>query len=257
MSKSASVVLASIPAVLAVALWFWATAGAEPELRRVSPHTLPSPTETVHKIPELWFERELSRGVAYSLGRVAAGYAIGLAAALPLGIAMGAFPKLKAMFSPIAVIGGYLPIVALVPLTIVWWGIGEKQKVGFLAIACFVYILPLILRAIEQVDDVYVQTARAQGASEWQVLWKVLVPVALPDLYTALHLAFGIGWTWIILAEVINAKNGVGYIINISQRLDTKEIIYLCLVIVILIAFLIDKVWTFGRKQLFPYEVEA
>jgi len=256
-SKVAAVLLPFLPFVVIAGLWFWATAGPEPEARRVSTVLLPSPVETVESVPALWYERELSRAVAYSLRRVAIGYGVAAAIALPLGIAMGAFAGIRAMFNPLAVIGGYLPIAAIVPLTVLWWGIGEEQKDGFLAIACFVYMLPLVVRAVQQVDDNYVLTAQAQGASQWQVLSKVLVPIALPDLYRALHLGFGVGWTWIILAEVYNAENGIGYIINMSQRRNLPAHAYLSLIVVILIAFLIDRLWVFVRKQLFPYKVEA
>jgi len=256
-SKVAAVLLPFLPFVIVAGLWFWATAGPEPEARRVSLVMLPSPAETVESIPSLWYERELSRAVVLSLRRVVIGYAIAAAIALPLGIAMGAFGAFRAMFSPLAVIGGYLPIAALVPLTMMWWGIEDQQKYGFLAIACFVYMLPLVVRAVEQVDDAYVLTAQAQGGSQWQVLSKVLVPIAAPDIYRALHLGFGVGWTWIILAEVVNAENGIGFIITMSQRRGPPAHVYLSLIVVIVIAFVVDRIWVLGRQQLFPYKVEA
>jgi NitT/TauT family transport system permease protein len=251
------VLLGTVPVAVVLALWAWATHGATNEDRLISPVILPSPLEVAKSFPVLWGKRDLLASILYSLGRVAAGFLIGAAAAVPIGIGMGAFARVKHLFFPVAVIGGYMPIAALVPLTMMWFGIGELQKVMFLAIAAFVYLLPLVFKAVASVDDVFVETASTLGAGTWTQVFRVLVPVALADIYTALRLAFAVGWTYIILAEIVNAERGLGNLINVSQRQGPREHIFLVILIIALVGFLLD--WILARlgRWLFPYRVNG
>lgn len=249
--------LGTVPILLLVGLWWWVTAGATPEERIMSPTILPSPLEVVRSFPSLWFERELTRNVLVSLGRVAAGFAVGVAVAFPLGLFMGSFTKIKATFNPVAVLGAYLPIPALVPLTLSLLGTGEKQKIGFLALAFVIYLLPLIVAAVDDVDAVYLKTAYTLGASKWQTVTKVLLGISWQNIYQALRLGFGIGWSYILLAEMVDIGRGIGGLIIISQRRGPREHIYLALLVIVALAFVTDKLWAALGKRLFPYREGA
>lgn len=253
-SAGARVALGLIPVVVVLAAWWWLTRGERVEDRIVTSIILPSPAEVVQSFPSLWFERALSRNVLVSLGRVLAGFGIAAALAVPLGVAMGAFGRVRAIFEPVAVAGGYLPIAALVPLTLVWFGINETQKIGFLAIATFVYLLPLVVQAVDDVDETYLKTASTLGATRSQSVFRVLVPIALGSIYDSLRLGFGIGWTYIILAEVVNAERGVGKLIEVSQkRSELRPHIYIVLAIIVLIGFGADRLLAAIGRRLFPY----
>ena len=245
--------LGVLPIAALLGLWTLLTSGATAEARWISPTILPSPLEVVRSLPSLWFDRALTRNLFVSLYRVMAGFAVGVAIAFPLGLMMGSFSKIKAMFNPLAVFGAYLPIPALVPLTLSLLGTGERQKVGFLAIAFIVYLLPLIVEAVDKVDEVYLKTAYTVGASRWQTVRKVLLPVAWPDIYQSLRLGFGVGWSYIILAEMVDIGRGLGGIIITSQRRGPREHIYLVLLAIVALAFLTDRVWAAGGRFLFPY----
>jgi len=251
--RSTAVLLGLIPLALVLLAWWAVTRGPSVEERIVSPVILPSPGEVVASLRSLWFERALSRSVATSLARVFAGFAVAAAVALPLGIAMGAFTKVRALFNPLAVMGSYLPIAAIVPLTLSWFGTGELQKVMFLAIASFVVLLPLVVKAIDGVDAVYLNTAYTLGANRLQTVTKVLLGVAAPALFDALRLTVGIGWTYIILAEIVDAERGLGSLIIISQRRGPREHIYLVLLVIMAMAFLIDRAFVQAARRLFPY----
>ena len=251
--RSTALLLGLIPLGLILLLWWAVTRGAIVEERIVSPVILPSPGEVVASFKSLWFDRGLSRSVLTSLARVFAGFAVAAAVALPLGIAMGAFSKVRALFNPLAVMGSYLPIAAIVPLTMSWFGTGEMQKVMFLAIASFVILLPLVVKAIDDVDAVYLNTAYTLGANRWQTVTKVLLGVAAPALWDALRLTVGIGWTYIILAEIVDAERGLGSLIITSQRRGPREHIYLVLLVIMAMAFLIDRAFVAVGRQLFPY----
>lgn len=249
--------LGSVPIAALLGLWWAATAGATPEARLISPAILPSPAEVVGSLPSLWFDRALTRNLAVSLGRVVAGFAVGVAIAFPLGVLMGSFSKVKAMFNPASVFGAYLPIPALVPLTLSLFGTGERQKVAFLALAFVIYLLPLIVQAVDEVDDLLLKTAYTLGASTWQTVRKVLLAVSWPDIYQALRLGFGIGWSYIVLAEMVDIGRGLGGIIIVSQRRGPREHIYLVLLVIVAVAFLTDKLWAWGGRRLFPYRERA
>lgn len=236
-----------------IGLWWGVTTGPTPESRLISPTILPSPLEVVRSFPSLWFDRALSRNLLVSLSRVVGGFAVAVAIAFPLGLAMGTFTKVKAMFNPLAVFGAYLPIPALVPLTLSLFGTGEEQKIAFLALAFVIYLLPLIVSSVDQVDQVYLKTAYTLGANRWQVLRRVLLGVAWPDIYQSLRLGFGIGWSYIILAEMVDIGHGLGGIIIISQRRGPREHIYLVLLVIVALAYVTDRLWSALGRYLFPY----
>lgn len=245
--------LGCLPIALLLLLWWAVTAGATVESRMISITILPSPGEVVGSFPKLWFERALTRNVAVSLGRVLAGFAVGVALAFPLGLLMGSFSKVKATFNPLSVLGAYLPIPALVPLTLSLLGTGERQKIGFLALAFVIYLLPLIVAAVEQVDPIYLKTAATLGANRWQSVTKVLLGVSWYDIYQALRMGFGVGWSYILLAEMVDIGRGIGGLIIISQRRGPREHIYLALLVIVALAFATDKLWSAAGKRLFPY----
>ncbi len=246
-------VLGSVPILLLLGLWWLLTAGAMAESRFISPTILPSPMEVVRSFPSLWFERALTRNLSVSFLRVVGGFIVGGAVAFPLGLLMGSFTKIKAAFNPLSTFSAYLPIPALVPLTLSFFGTGEKQKVAFLALAFAIYLTPLIVEAVDSVDDVYLKTAYTLGASKLQTVIKVLLGVSWADIYQSLRMGFGIGWSYIILAEMVDIGRGLGGIIITSQRRGPREHIYLVLLVIVAVAFITDRIWALVGKRLFPY----
>jgi ABC-type nitrate/sulfonate/bicarbonate transport system permease component len=245
-------ILGILPIAALLLLWMAVTNGAAEE-RVISPTILPSPAEVVASFPELWFDRALTRNLAVSFTRVVEGFALAVAVSFPLGVLMGSFTKVKATFTPLTVFGAYLPIPTLVPLTLSLFGTGELQKVMFLALAFGIYLVPLIVAAVDGVDDTYLKTAYTLGASRTQAVSRVLLPIAWPEIFRALRLGFGVGWSYILLAEMVDVGRGLGGIIITSQRRGPREHIYLVLLVIVAVAFLTDKVWAAAGRWLFPY----
>lgn len=245
--------LGALPIVVLLGVWHLLTAGAEAEKRVISPTILPNPIEVVRSFPQLWVDRALMRNLLVSFGRVVEGFALAVAIVFPLGLLMGAFTKVRAAFTPLSVFGAYLPIPALVPLTLSLFGTGEMQKVVFLGLAFAIYLLPMVASAVESVDDTLLKTAYTLGAGRAQAVTKVLLPVAWPRIYESLRLGFGVGWSYILLAEMVDIGKGLGGIIIVSQRRGPREHIYLVLLVIVAVAFLTDKAWVGLGKRLFPY----
>jgi NitT/TauT family transport system permease protein len=236
-----------------VVLWWMATAGADPESRLVSPVILPSPREVLASFPSLLKERALVQSVAATLQRVLIGFGLAVLVGVPLGIVAGSWRVVDASAAPIALFGRNLPVAALIPLTILWFGIDEAQKVMFIFIACVPFVYSDAARAITSVPDRYVETAQTLGASRLQIVSKVLVALALPDIYNSLRHLFGMAFGYIMLAELINAKYGLGYLLMTSQRRGLSEHIILILIIIGLLAYGIDRLLFWFERGLFPY----
>src|SRR6266545_3055303 len=238
-------------------LWWIVTTGGDAESRLVSPVILPSPAEVLRSFPSLLNERALLQSIAATLKRVVIGFGLAVIVGVPLGILAGAWRVIEAAGAPLALFGRNLPVAALIPLTILWFGIDETQKVMFIFIACAPFVYSDTVRAITSVPERYVETAQTLGASARQIVWKVLVALALPDIYDSLRHLFGMAFGYIMLAELINAKYGLGYLLMTSQRRGLSEHIILILLIIGLLAFGIDRALFWLRRGLFPYRAAA
>jgi NitT/TauT family transport system permease protein len=212
---------------------------------------LPSPTEVLKAFPVLHFEEALVRSAWGSFRRVTLGFGLAAAVSIPLGIVMGTFPVVKHFFNPLLDPLRFLPISALVPLFIVWFGIDEMQKIVFLFVGIFVYMLPLVVEAVDNVDEVYLQTATTLGASRWQIIRHVLIPGSLPAIGEALRVMNGIGWTYVIMAEVINARYGLGYLITTAGKRSHVDQIFALVLVILFIGVVTDWFIRFINKQLF------
>lgn len=233
--------------------WWFATAGEKIEDRLLAPLILPSPMEVMKAFGPLHFNQGLVRSALTSFGRVTTGFFFASIIAVPLGVYMATFPPIAAFFRPLALVGAYVPIVVFIPLTLAWFGLSETQKVGFLFIACFVALLPQVIKSISDVPRAYLDVAVTKGASQWQLVWRVLFPVAQANIWDHLRGVYGVGWGWIILAEVVNAERGLGYLISVSERRGQTASIFAVIIVIVLIAIACDQLWRLGSRLLFPY----
>src|ERR1700730_8631790 len=238
-----------------VLLWWLATAGAGAENRLISPVILPSPLEVIRSFPSLLNDRGLMQSIVATLKRVLIGFGLAVAIGVPLGIVAGSWRVGEAAGAPLALFGRNLPVAALIPLTILWFGIDETQKVMFIFIATMPFVYSDAASAIANVPDRYVETAQTLGASSFQIVRKVLVALALPDIYSSLRHLFGLAFGYIMLAELINAQHGLGYLLMTSQRRGLSEHIILILIVIGLLAFGIDRLLFWFQRGLFPYRV--
>ena len=240
---------------MAVALLFWwlITSGSVAEERMVSPAVLPSPMEVVRSFPSLVNDRHLVASIAASMRRVLIGFGLAILVGVPLGILAGSWRLFEAGGAPFALFGRNVPIAALIPLTLMWFGIDESQKVLFIFIACMPFVYIDTVTAISGVPDRYVETAQTLGASELQIVRKVLVPLAMPEVYSGLRALFGLAFGYIMLAELVNAEHGLGRLLLDSQRRSIPQHVILILIIISLLAYGIDRLLLWFQRGLFPY----
>lgn len=247
--------LGAIAVLLSV--WWLATRGATPEARFISPVILPAPADVVRSFSSLWGERGLLLSIMATMRRVLIGFGLAAIVGVPLGILAGAWRVFDAASAPVALFGRNVPVAALIPLTILWFGIEETQKFMFIFIACMPFVFSDAVRAVTGVPDRYVETAQTLGASQLQIIGKVLVPLSLPDIYKSLRSLFGMAFGYIMLAELINAEHGLGYLLSTSQRRGMSEHIILILIVIGTLAYGIDRFLLWMQRGLFPYRSDA
>jgi NitT/TauT family transport system permease protein len=243
---------------LVFGVWFGVTYGEKSEDRIVSGAKIPSPAETFapDKLKSLWFDRALSLNTVASLRRVILGFALAAAVGIPVGVFCGCYTGIDVFFAPINVFGRNVPMAALIPLTFILFGIDEFQKVMFIFLAEVAFVVFDTSRAVRDVSERYVDTAYTLGATRGQIIRKVIVPLAMPDIFNSLRLLFGLAFGYIMLAEVVQSSDeagGLGQIITMSQRRGPREHIWLVLLIIPLIALAVDRLLYVIQVQLFPY----
>ncbi|MCA9036426.1 MAG: ABC transporter permease [Planctomycetaceae bacterium] len=260
-----SALAASACVLLVFAVWWFVTHGTAEE-RMLSYMQLPSPGETKEFLPKMLDgdapERHLVHNTAVSLKRVVIGFGLALLVGIPLGVLAGCFPIVRSFLSPLILFGRNIPVAALTALVFALFGTGELEKVMFIFIACVAFILSDTISAIEEVGQRYVETALTLGASKLQIMFKVLVPLAMPMVFNSLRVLFGLAFGYIMLVEIVQegeGAGGLGYMLNISRRRGYPEIMVIIILTIPLVAWLIDQLlfvlqcWLFRWK----YEKEA
>lgn len=237
--------------------WWFVTRGATPEARIVSPALLPSLGEVFRSAPALVGERGLGASIIYTLRRLFLGFGLAVLVGVPLGMLAGMYRVVDAAAAPLALLGRNIPVAALIPLTMLWFGIDELQKVMFIFVATVPFVFTDAARAVIQVHERFVETAVTVGAKTRHVIFKVLVPMALPDIYESNLNLFGLAFGYIMLAELVNAGAGLGYLLSVSQRRGPPEHIFLILVVIGVLAWGIYQVGAFFGRGLFPYRQAA
>ncbi|MCA8940161.1 MAG: ABC transporter permease subunit, partial [Planctomycetes bacterium] len=169
----------------------------------ISPRALATPQETLRGAWTLLtqssdFQPSLLEHIYWSTRRVLIGFLISALIAIPLGTALALFPRARALFSPIISFLRPLPSISWVPLAVIWFGVSEFEKLMILFMGCFTAALLYTMEAALKVDPVLIRAARNLGASERQILFKVLLPAAMPNIFAGLKVVLAIAWTCII-----------------------------------------------------------
>jgi NitT/TauT family transport system permease protein len=223
----------------------------------ITPDFLPSPTEVIRGTLQLFLQYDLWGAILISTRRILFGFLLASAVALPLGVLMGSFEPINRFFEPIVAPLRYMPISGFISILILWFGIYEKQKVAFLFLGVFVYLLPVVVTAIRTVPEELVQTSLTLGASRWQVIRTVLLPAALPEIFDSFRVMNAISWTYIILAELVNPGGGLGYIIELGRTHQKASWAFAGLLVIGGIGLLTDFVIRLASSLLFRWRETA
>jgi NitT/TauT family transport system permease protein len=157
------------------------------------------------------FSGELPHDAAASMLRVAGGFALGGGLALPIGLVMGARPRVYELLNPLVQIVRPIPPIAFIPLSILWFGLGNPPAFFLISLGAFFPVLMNTIAGVRNVDAIYLRAARNLGAGEWTVFWRVIVPAAMPYILAGVRIGIGVAFIVVIVAEMIAVNSGLGY----------------------------------------------
>jgi NitT/TauT family transport system permease protein len=236
--------------VLFIAVWSFATLGGY-----VSRTFLADPLTMLREGYALFAQHGFAEDVGLTVWRVLGGFVLAALAAVPLGIAMGAFKPIEAFFEPFVSFARYLPASAFIPLLILWAGIGETQKLLVIFIGVFFQIVLMVAVIVGSTRRDLVEAAYTLGARSSGIVRRVLLPNAAPQIAETLRLVLGWAWTYVIVAELIGASSGIGHMIIDSQALlNTGQIIFGIIVIGV-IGLISDFAFKWANQKMFPWSL--
>lgn len=224
-------------------------------LKVVPKSILPSPIDVLTSLKDLYTTDSLFKNMFTSIYLNLLGYVEALIIAIPIGFLIALTPLLRNLFNKPIETMRFLPLTAVTGLFIAWFGIGNPMKIHFLAFGILVYLLPIIIQRIDEVDDVYLKTVYTLGASKWQTIKTIFFPSVLSKLSDDTRVLVAISWTYIIIAEMLNSTGGLGSLIfKVGQRQGRIDKVFALLLIIILIGFIQDRLFVLLDKILFPFK---
>jgi len=234
--------------VLFFAVWAVATLGG------FVPKTfLADPIAMVRSGWVLLAEQGFAKDIGFTIWRVLGGFVLAAVLAVPLGVVMGAFKPVEAFFEPFVSFARYLPASAFIPLLILWAGIGEAQKLSLIFIGSFFQLVLMIALQVGGTRRDLVEAAYTLGATDWGIVKRVLIPAAAPQIAETLRLVLGWAWTYVIVAELIGASNGIGHMITDSQALMATDQIIFGIITIGVIGLVSDLAFKRANRAVFRW----
>ncbi|MBK5957149.1 hypothetical protein CCR97_02830 [Rhodoplanes elegans] len=221
------------------------------DLGWISAYLLPSPSRAATGFWEILTDGTLWLHVKASLFRSIAGFLIATSIAVPLGVIVGWSPFVRRLSHITLLLLIPIPITAWISIAIVWFGIGDASAVFLVALGAAVPILINTIHGVEWVEPVYVEAARMLGTGPRQILWRVVLPAALPNIFTGLRLGLRNSWAGLVVAEMIGAKSGVGYLIWDARLMMRSDLVIVGMMMVGVLGLVSDQTMSWaGRRVL-------
>lgn len=225
----------AIGPLLLIALWHVASvAGVLP------PEVLAGPATVVSSAVKLWQSGELQQAMLTSLGRAACGLVIGGTIAVILAVLSGLFRLGEDLIDSTIQMLRTIPNVALIPLLIIWFGIGEQPKIALIALATAFPLYLNIYAGIRNVDQKLIEVGKTLGLGGAGLVWNVVLPGALPSALVGLRYSLGIAWLALVFGEQVNATAGIGYLMNTAREFFQTDVIVVCLAVYALLGLAVD-----------------
>jgi NitT/TauT family transport system permease protein len=214
---------------------------------------LPTPTEVVSSGARMTLDGSLLENAWASVAVIVTGWALAAVLAVPLGILMGSFMFFEALFEPIVNFVRYLPVSAMIPLLILYIGLGFEEKVAVIFIGTFFQLILMVADVAAHVPKDLIDSAYTLGTSHLRVVTHVLIPATLPGVMDNLRITVGWAWTYLIVAELVAAEKGLGIMILESQRGLRTDKIFVGLVTIGLLGFLSDIIFKWLHRVALPW----
>jgi NitT/TauT family transport system permease protein len=234
-------------AVVLLAWWLVTTLGL------VRPQFLPSP----QAVATAWLGLIANAGylgdIGISIARVWVAFLASAVVAIPLGVLMSSYRGVGAFCEPLVDFVRYLPVPALVPLTLIWLGIGEGSKVALLWIGTFFQLVLLVADDARRVPKEFIETGRTLGANDRALMTDVLLPAMLPNMVDSLRITLGWCWTYLIVAEIVAANSGIGYELWTARRYGKTPEVFAGILTIGVIGLVSDQAIRLLHRRWFRY----
>lgn len=215
---------------------------------------LPHPIGVATRLGEQLTSGELYADVGISTLRIFAAFALAAAMAIPLGIVMARMRLAESLLVPITEFVRYMPVVAFLPLSIVWFGTEESQKLFIIWMGTFFSLVLMVVDDTRRVPRELVEVGRTFGMSDLRVYLRIVFRGALPGIWDSLRLAMGWCWTWLLVSEIVAAESGLGYRINLAKRFLDTELIIGYIIVLGVLGLIIDQAFRLVGRRLFSYQ---
>ncbi|MEP7206922.1 MAG: ABC transporter permease [Casimicrobiaceae bacterium] len=235
--------------MLLIGLWYALDASG-----LVNEALLPTPHHVLARFWQLLTQERLPMDIWMSTQRVFIGVTLGILFAVPAGFLLGWYKHVRTFIDPVINFFRALPPIALIPLVIVYFGIGESAKIVILFYASFFAGVIVMYEGIAQISPIYVRVSRTLGATDFEIFRKVIVPLTVPHMLTALRVALGVAWATLVASELIAAQQGLGALIQNASAFFQLDIIYVGIICIGLIALAMDLALRAVTRRLLSWQ---
>jgi len=217
---------------------------------------LPAPSKIFTYFGEMILNFEILKHTGSSLGRVTIGFGLAVATAIPLGILMGWFKLIDTIVDPVVELIRPVSPIAILPLAILWFGIGDASKIFIIWLSCMFPTLIATYTAVKGLDRSFIYAAASLGANQWEILRTVAVPAAMPQIFAGIRISVGVGLIVIISSEMVAARHGLGYMILTAQQTFNVEEIFVGIIVIGLLGFCADQGLRYMKQRIMPWHRE-
>lgn len=224
-------------------------------LKKIRVTSLPSPLAVIMAIPDMFVHDNLVGNIFKSIKLNVLGYVFAITVSVFAGFLLGLIPLFRGLFSRIIDAGRFIPLTAVTGIFILWLGIESEMKITFLAFGILVYLIPVVVQRIDEVQSVYLHTVYTLGATAWQTVKTVYIPYVMSKLIDDIRVLTAISWTYITIAEMLNKSGGIGELIWEAKRQSSLEKAFAVLLIIVVIGILQDRLFVALNQVFFPYKI--
>jgi len=248
--------LSALSLLLLLFIWWSVTA-----LGLIAPLFLPSPQQVVRKLllvagPQGFMDATLWQHLSASLTRMLIALTAAAVIGIPVGIAMGISPVVRALIDPLIELYRPVPPLAYLPLMVIWFGIGETSKILLIFLAIFAPVVLSTVAGVRNAQQVRLRAAASLGANRWQQLRWVILPGALPEILTGLRIGLGVGWSTLVAAELIAATRGLGFMVQSAGEFLATDVVLAGIAVIAVVAFSLELSLRALQRRLTPWNGE-
>ncbi|WP_288367606.1 ABC transporter permease [uncultured Marinobacter sp.] len=217
----------------------------------------PGPAAVFSSLQELFLEKAFFSDVLASVSRIVISFGIAILIALPLGLLMGSFARVDSILNPLLGAWRYLPAPAFIPLLLMWLGTGDSQKITLLLMGVVFFLVIMLADVTRQTPRVLIETAKTLGGGRRIILWTVLFRNSLPGYVDTCRQMLAVSWTYLVIAEIVAATDGIGAMMMRAKRFVHVDDIMAGIVTIGVLGLLFDVLFRLIYRQCFPYLGQA